>query len=161
MIRTFLGIDPGKTTGLARIDVDVEAKKIIYQHDSEAGWEYFAVWLNSIETMASERKDNDQITVVMEDYRLFSHKAKDQIGSRIEAAQVIGAVKYAVGRSKNKMVLVLQPSSLNPTAAKWSGRGIKEATNPKLHIPNNISAFNHAHYYIVDKGFIRHRVLDG
>lgn len=159
MIKTFLGIDPGKTTGLARIDVDIDLKKIVHTNETECGWDLFCVILSSMEVLAQER--SHPITVIMEDFLLFQHKAKAQIGSRMEATQVIGAVKYVVGSSKGKINLTLQPSSINPIAAKWSGRAIKQANDPNLHIPNPISAYNHVYYYLVNNSIIPHRILNG
>lgn len=161
MIKTVLGIDPGKNIGIARFDV--EDKEILHQNDSIINWENFVIVLDAIAIMAQQRRASSSepvVTVVMEDFLLFSHKAKAQIGSRMEAAQVIGAVKYVVGASKGKMNLVMQPPSINQTAAKWSGRGTQILRDKEYHLPDNVSASNHAHYWLVSKGYLRHRLLD-
>lgn len=159
MIETVVGIDPGKRIGFARFDV--EDKKILHQSDRTVNWSLFTLIFEGLEILAAQRKlaKEPPITVVVEDFLLFSHKAQGQIGSRMEAVQVIGAVKYAVDKSKGGMKLIMQPASINPTAAKWSGRGI-DVVNVKGHLPDNVSASNHAHYYLVSNGLLRHRILD-
>lgn len=153
MITTVIGIDPGKNIGIARIDV--EDFKIVHQMDNTVNWDLFCVILHELETVQSTRKD--PIKFIVEDFILFGSKAGQQIGSRMDASQVIGAVKYAFGKDN----VIMQPSSLNPTAAKWSGRGAKElARNKDYHLPDNVAAFNHAHYYLVKNGLLRHRILD-
>lgn len=158
MIKTVLGIDPGISIGIARFDV--EDKKILHKHESIVKWDTFVIILDAVAVMAQTRRDPEPVTIVMEDFLLFGSKATAQIGSRMDASQVIGAVKYVVGASKGRIELVMQASNLNITAAKWSGRGIAEAIDPKKHIPDNIAAYNHAHYWLVKNGYLRNRVLD-
>lgn len=158
MIKTVLGIDPGKNIGFARYDV--EDKKVLTQFDKTMDWDLFVIVLDGISVMARERRDEEPIVVVVEDFRLFATKAGDQIGSRMDASQVIGAVRYVVGASKGRMQLVMQQPSVNYTAALWSGRGV-DIVQKKGHLPDNVSAANHAHFWLVKNGYLRHRVLDG
>lgn len=151
---TVVGIDPGKNIGFARIDA--EEKKIIHEMDKIVQWDLFTLMLENIAIYANERLGDQPLIIAMENFRLFGHLAGKQIGSHMEASQVIGAVKYVVATSKGKMKLVLQEPSINETASKWSGRGVKKG----LHLPDNISAYNHAYYWLIKNQHLRHRVLD-
>jgi hypothetical protein len=157
VIKTVLGIDPGINIGIARYDV--EDKKILHQFDKTIKWDIFVIILDGIARMAQERRDEESIVIVVEDFRLFATKAKDQIGSRMDASQVIGAIRYVVGASKGKIELVMQQPSINETAAKWSGRGL-DIVKRKGHLPDNISAANHAFFWLTKNGYLRPRVLD-
>lgn len=154
-IKTVIGVDPGKNIGFSRIDA--EDQKIVYSHKTVIHWSMFCVTLSAMEDFA--RDSRDPVTFVVEDFRLFAHKANAQIGSRMDASQVIGAIKYAVSRANGKIELVMQEPSILATAAIWSGEGVSYV-HKKQHMPDQLSAYNHAHYYLTTKGLLRHRVLD-
>jgi hypothetical protein len=150
-IKTVIAVDPGINIGFARIDA--EDKKIIYTTKSVIKWDLFCTILNEMEVFAQSRQD--PITFVVEDFRLFSHKAKAQIGSQMDASQVIGAIKYAASRSKGKIELVMQQPSVLSTAAIWSGVGTKFVQNG-THMPDDLSAYNHGYFYLIQNEYINH-----
>lgn len=87
--------------------------------------------------------------VVMEDWHLFSHKAKQQSGSSQETVRVIGVIEsWAHSR---KADLILQPSNILPIAKLWTG------IKPKGSHKNNhhVSALLHGLYYLQKEGFIK------
>lgn len=152
---TVIGVDPGKNIGFARIDV--EEKAIVYEFRKVVNWDLFTLMLENTAILTHERKE--PLVVVMESFRLFGHLAGKQIGSQMEASQVIGAVKYAVALSKGRMKLVMQEPSVNKAAALGSGLGA-ELVKKGQHLPDDISAYNHAHFWLTNNGYLRHRVLD-
>jgi hypothetical protein len=155
MIKTVIGIDPGKSIGFARWDV--EDKEIKFQDDRIIQWDLFCVMLDQLEEYAKTLQE--PLTIVCESFVLFGHRAQQQVGSKFETCEVIGTLKYVARRSNGKINLVMQPSSLNTTAAKFSGRGV-DIVEKKGHLPDNVSASNHAHYWLVTNGFLRNRILD-
>lgn len=157
MIKTVFGIDPGKNIGFARFDV--QDKVIKHKSETIMDFDLFCVVMNSVSIMAQERNSPEPIIIVMEDFLLFAHKAKNQIGSRMDASQVIGVVKYLVKTSNGRLVLVMQQPSINLTAAKYSGHGLA-ILNRGGHLPDDISASNHAHYWLVENKFLKHRMFD-
>lgn len=87
--------------------------------------------------------------VVIEDWRLFGKLAKQQAGSKMEAARVIGAIESWC--AKFNVDATLQPSSILPIAEKWSGMKMTGPHSSSHHI----SAFNHAWYYLQKNNIIK------
>src|SRR6478735_1980723 len=130
----LLAIDPGIHNGWA-----VFEKGVIKDLGSVDGVEAFDVWLHNVVPDKYGHID----VVVIEDFRLFRGKAKQQIGSRFETVQVIGLVQSWARR--NKAELVKQGSDILAIAPKWS-----KMPMPKNHAnSHHVSAYNHAFYYLV------------
>ncbi len=146
-----LGIDPGLTIGIAT--VRVENGRISSNAKMQIQWgNDFVNFLETIATTGSE------FVVVMEDFALLESKAervaRNKRSRKMEAVQVIGAVKFWC--AVNKIKLVLQEPSLNPMNAKHSGVAI-----PTNHsVSHKVIAYNHAHHYLLSNGIIKHRLLD-
>lgn len=156
MIKTVIGIDPGKNIGVARLDA--ENQKLIYSHKSVVNWDNFCVFLSSMEAFAAER--SEPVVFAIELFRLFAHKAGNQIGSEMDTSQVIGAVRYAGYRSNGKIQVVKQEPGILETGAKWSGVGLQYVGKGSPHMPDELSAYNHAYFYLMNNNFLRNRVLD-
>jgi hypothetical protein len=151
MIDTFFGWDPGKTTGMARIDVDMDTHRIVKEAEAQYDREHLDVVLAALVEQSKHKK----LTFVTEDFILFKHLAEAQSGSRMEASKVIGALETAVFNSNKQITLIMQPSSMNPTFAKWSGREL-----PRNHsVSHSVAAYNHVHGYLVKKEIIPHRMF--
>ena len=92
-----LGLDPGGTTGYA---VVTEAGVVV--EAGSFGWEEWAI-LERLLTLPLTG-------VVIERFALYGHKAGALVGSEMEAAQVIGAVRYALAQpNRNAEVTTLTP----------------------------------------------------
>lgn len=129
----LLAIDPGKATGWAIFENGV-VKTMGAEHSVEA----FDKWLHDV-----PEKFGKIDVVVMEDFRLFRHKAQQQIGSRFEASQVIGLVTSWARRHGAE--LVMQKADILAIAPKWS-----KMPMPKDHSKSHsVSAYNHAFYYLI------------
>jgi hypothetical protein len=86
--------------------------------------------------------------VVIEDFRLWSWKAKQQAGSKMEASKVIG--KIELWAKMNKIPITMQKPQDKDMGVVWS----------KLKIPLNhdkshhIVAYNHAVFFLVTHGMM-------
>lgn len=129
----LLAIDPGIANGWAIFE-----NGVVKDLGSVIGVEKFDEWLHEV----PNRYGKVDI-VIIEDFRLFRHKAQQQIGSRFEAVQVIGLVQSWARR--NEATLVKQGSDILAIAPKWS-----KMPMPKDHSKSHsVSAYNHAFYYLV------------
>lgn len=93
-------------------------------------------------------------TVVYEDWQLFTRQV-EQTGSRMEASQLIGAIKLWEKLDERRFAKA-QPSSILPISALHIGIKL-----PKGHTPDEISAMLHGHYWFVERGILKpHDVVD-
>lgn len=129
----LLAIDPGIANGWAIFE-----KGRIKDLGSINGVEAFDEWLHEV-----PNKYGPVDVVVVEDFRLFRHKASQQIGSRFEASQVIGLVQSWARR--NGAEFIKQSSDILSIAQVWS-----KMKMPKNHSKSHhVSAYNHGFYYLV------------
>ena len=129
----ILGVDPGGTNGLAWFD---DAKIEGYDQIS---LEDLPRWLHKHEPQPE--------LIVMENYRLWKHRAIQQAGSSLPAAQAIGMVKaYA---SIRDIKIVEQSPQILQSAEKMSGMSMKGQSHSKTHW---IAAYNHVYWYLVKNG---------
>lgn len=136
----YLAFDPGVSTGWAAFDSagEVSAKGILRGLD---------------ELMDFLEDCTRPETVIYESYRVFGHKAKAHIGSKMETVQAIGVIKARTSRWK--CILVEQPSSILPIATKWAG--VKLPSNhDKSH---DIAAYLHGVYYLQKEGIRESRLV--
>lgn len=137
----YLAFDPGVSTGWASFDESgqVTAKGILRGLDA------------LIEFLAE--RERIPTVVICESYRVFGHKAKAHIGSRLETSQAEGMIKAYAARWKAEFVS--QPSSILSIAQLWSG--VKLPSNhDKSH---DIAAYNHGVYYLQKNGIRQSRII--
>ena len=126
----YLVFDPGLSTGWAS-----------FNQEGEITSKGILRGLDELISFLSDREDYPDV-VIYEGYRVFGHKAKAHIGSKVEAVQAIGMIK--VYASKWRAEIVEQPSSILTIAQLWSG--VKLPSNhDKSH---DIAAYNHGVYYL-------------
>lgn len=132
-MKGYLGIDPGDTTGWAYFDESGQfqsfgQEKYLDFMDTLVGW-----------------PDNIG-TIVIEDFKLFQWKAKQQSGSTMVASQVIGAV--TLWARTRGVIVVKQPASVKPIAQKFS-----QVKPPSDHSFSHwVDAYNHVWFYMVQQG---------
>lgn len=92
--------------------------------------------------------------IIVEDYRLFSHKAQQQAGSDMEASRVIGTLEtFAIMWN---VPITKQPSSILSVAVIQSGikmTGDHASSHWK-------SAYNHGYYWLLKNNIIKSRMFD-
>jgi hypothetical protein len=130
----ILAIDPGHTTGVATglWDSGLDFKL----------WNAFQLPWEMRFTLAHEIDLADLI--VIESFRLYKHKAQDQINSDFPSVQVIGAVEAFAWRLSKLEKIVKQPSSCIQNVKILSEH--EEFTRGLIHAQD---AYRHLRYYIV------------
>ena len=131
--RLILVVDPGDTTGFASF----------YDNGDE-----YSRWQDNFEgvlklLVGMTPLATDLTHIIVEDYRLRKGKQAQQTGSRFQAVQVIGALKYHAMRVGAKFELV-------DVQAKMLGSmysGIKPPSNHKKS--HEIDAYNIGIYWLV------------
>lgn len=91
--------------------------------------------------------------VVYENFQLYGHKAKQQIGSKFETVQAIGIIKSWAHR--NKAIQIEQKPSDKVIAEKWTGVVPTGAHNNNSHW---IDAYNHGMFYLIKGGIAKSKL---
>jgi hypothetical protein len=149
-IDEIIAIDPGKTTGFAHLEVDMNADQYPFTPIQlrEIEWdEHWAFFLNLQHEF--DNRGSENIVVVVENFRLYAHEAAHQINSDFPSSQIIGVCKYIT--ITQDIELVLQMASVKrqfPSSEfrKWFPPNTKLPTS--LHIRDAIS---HAMYLYFDR----------
>lgn len=130
----MLAIDPGESTGYCYF---IKGKPA--EHGIIRGQEKLNEWL--------QEQDLPIEQVVMEQFKLFSWKARQQAGSRMVTSQVEGAVLFWA-RMKEIPVDLQSPSEALPMGKIWSG-----VEMPRNHNNSHgISALYHGTYWLIKNG---------
>jgi len=132
----YLAIDPGHTSGWATFN-------------NEGG----VTGAGQIKGMPEMHAFLSKLTpppkvVIIENFRLFAHKAAQQSGSSLETVQVIGLIKSMCYGWQAEVVE--QAPSIKPIAEKWSGIKPK-GSHDKSH---KVDAYNHGIYYLVQNKIV-------
>jgi len=132
-----VGIDPGNTTGWAAVDSKDGTIKELRHIPFDEISKFLATY------------DWSQVNrVILEDFRLFPNKAKEQSGSDFQVVQVIGMVKQVL--SDKNIPLIMQMSSILPIAERQAGIRI-----PKKHSESHkIVALLHTRFWMIGHNLI-------
>lgn len=88
--------------------------------------------------------------VIYENFQLFKHKAKQQIGSKFETVQAIGMIKSWAKR--NGAEVIEQKPEIKKIAQMWTGMKPTGSHNVNSHW---VDAYNHGMYYLIGKGIAK------
>lgn len=150
----FISIDPGKNVGVATFNDDgTDRKKMILDITK-----FRSLFLRSIHTLVATHPEI-KVTWIMEDYRLRRDKALDQTGSDMPAPRCIGAVEMMhdlIGEQQS--TLVFQRPGILYTALKWAG--YKQFAKRNVHPPDDIAAYSHGVFYLIDNDYRKHPLFD-
>lgn len=146
----YISWDPGEVRiGIAGWTEEGECPANI-QIEKDIFFEY----IKKMQKLFTEHPDKKPKVFIVEDYRVFAHKIKVHIGSRLETARVIGALEAFA--KLNDIKFVLQPSSILGITQMWSG-----VRMPSDHSKSDkVSAYLHGYHYLHKQGIIKARVLD-
>ena len=133
----LVAFDPGEMTGYAIFEVHPDRPEDTFFVD--LGQFHHKDAFEKI----SELVTDETAVVVVEDYRVFHHKAKAHSGSKLITTRVIGSMEYRTQQVKARMVQ--QPSNILPIAQKWSGITLG-GNHAQSH---QFSAVNHGFFYLV------------
>lgn len=100
--------DPGATTGFVILKTEPKLELVVARSFTEFGDYYY--W--SIDLLQRYKPD----AIVVEDFHLYPHMARHQIGSSFPSAQYIGIIKYIVHLvnrrlPENNFIVTMQPAS--------------------------------------------------
>lgn len=113
----YLGIDPGVHSGVTGYDERLHLQFMMNVHEED-----ITLFINCFDKLKK---------VIMEDFRLYSNKAQEQINSKMETTRVIGRIE-AVCKIKN-VPIVLQMPSVKTTGYRYIGKTrptVKKKQNP-------------------------------
>lgn len=133
----YLSVDPGKHTGWAIWNVKGEFLDMGTTHSNDE-------LHTKLETFSGIHE------VIYEDFLLFKHKAKDQVGSRMPASQAIGIIETFARQWGAK--ITKQPSHIKNQAELLSGMSTKKMAKSETH---KIDAYNHGFFYLVKNKIIQ------
>lgn len=137
MVDRILGVDPGNMIGIAI----TELRSTNILELDQVKFDDFMGWLTSLDTEGIKY-------VIVEDFRLFKNKAKEQTGSDFQSVQCIGMVKFWA--RQHNIPMILQMSSILPIAERQAGLKM-----PKDHSESHkIAALLHIRFWQIQKGLI-------
>lgn len=128
----YLALDPGVHTGWATWDKSGLFKDMGTTHSEEDLHDLLDAFPKTIEV------------VIIEDFTLWRHKARQQAGSKMPAPKAIAQVETFARQWGSK--IVKQDSDIKPIAEKWTGQSTKGLPKIQTHV---IDAFNHGEYYLI------------
>lgn len=132
----LLAIDPGGMNGIAWFNETYGLEGF-----TQVKLEELPVWLDRHQPVPD--------IVILENYRLWKHKALQQSGSTMPASQGVGMVKSYCKIKGIK--LVEQSPQILQTAVKMSQMPL-----PKDHSQSHwVSAYNHGFWYLVQQGLTK------
>lgn len=136
----YLSIDPGEKIGWATFDSSGKPTGYGEVRGRDA-----------LIDLLQEDRFSDVQQLIIEDYRIFGHKAKAHAQSKVETTRVIGAVEAWAKMRGIKNKPVLQPANILPIAQMWSGIPVP---SHGAHGHDQWSAYNHGFYYLVKNNII-------
>lgn len=126
----YIAIDPGKANGVCGYDSRFYLQ-FMFTIPEESMIDLLRVF---------EKVD----TCIIEDYRLFPDKSKDQVYSDMLTSRIIGRVE--TWAQIGKIRLVKQGSKIKNTGYKWIGRKPLPKSNPRNH---SLDAHVHFMYWAI------------
>lgn len=137
----YLAFDPGYTTGYYFFSNTGVPQR--------AGQLEFCTMITGLHNMIRlNRKHDEKLVFIIEDFQLLSHKAQSQIGSRFETCQVIGALKLTAELLNAD--IVIQSPTIKNAASGWTGIKPKGPHN-KNHW---VDAQLHGFFYLINNNIL-------
>lgn len=138
----YLAVDPGVHTGWAIWD---EQGKFLSMGTTHSYEELH----DKLESIPSTIK-----VVIIEDFTLWAHKAREQAGSEMPAPKAIGQIETFARLWRAK--IIKQDSSIKPIAERMTGQHTVHPVTKKPLMAKTqthvIDAFNHGEYYLIKNG---------
>jgi hypothetical protein len=138
----YLALDPGLHTGWATWDESGNVLNMGTTHSYDELHDLLANFHVGIKV------------VIVEDFFLFKHKAKQQSGSRMPAPKAIGQIETFArlwGARIEK-----QPSHIKPIAERMTGKRTAGMAKLRTHMWD---AYNHGEYYLITNK-IKHQSIE-
>lgn len=146
---TYVSIDPGGSASGRTIGVvawDELGSPLKMEQFNQDELDQFLMNLREVQDTLK--------VIIVESYRVFSHKLEAHRNKKMGTSECIGRIKFAA-RLLGATV-VEQPSSILSIAQKWSGTKM-----PSNHDQSHqVSAYLHGYYFLHRRGIIQARVLE-
>jgi hypothetical protein len=155
----FIAIDPGANVGVATFkNTGEDIKRAVMREEEFRG---FLANMYSMAYAHTQNPDNEKfgITFIMEDFKLRKDKALDQLGSDMPASRIIGAVQMIDKLLGDRSEIILHQPMVLSTALKWAGFP-RYANNRHLHPPDDIAAYSHGVFHLINAGLRKHPIFD-
>lgn len=134
----YLAIDPGISTGVATFKENGDLIRTETLKGKDQLYHYLSDMAGGID-----------LTVIMEDFKLYPWKAMAQSWDRLETVRYIGAVEHWA--DSNGYDVVFQDPNIKGIGYKWAG-----ISKPKNHaLSHETDAFVHGVYYLQKAGIRR------
>jgi len=151
----FISIDPGNNVGLATFSAEGDD---IYKTVTKLS-EFRRFYLSNIYSSIN-LGDINEITFIMEDYKLRKEMAIAQTGSDMPASRCIGAVEQINDMLGAKSTIELVPPGNLRGSLKWAGFPELARKPRSWHCPDDISAYAHGVKYLIDQGLRKHPIFE-
>lgn len=154
----FIAIDPGANTGVATFKhTGEDINRTVFRE------EQFREFLKMVYSQAMAQVTSDPetkfgLTFIMEDFKLRKDKALDQLGSDMPASRAIGAVQMIDNLLGDRSELILQQPGILSTALKWAG--YPKYANSRIHPPDDIAAYSHGMFHLINANLRKHPIFD-
>lgn len=137
--KVILGVDPGKSTGIAVVLVPTGALETIGNYTEP----------ELIHFLSAEIDASRVMHIVMENFIVYKHRAAKMVGSKMEASKIIGMVTFWA--NQNSIPVTLQMAHVLSTARKQT-RIDPSGAHAKNHWAD---AANHALYWAYERRLIQ------
>lgn len=136
----YLGIDPGKANGVCGYDENfyIQFMWTIPSDD-------MTLFLNTFKHIKK---------CVVERYKLYPNKAKQQTYSDMETSRIIGRIEYWA--ESNQIDLIMQGANIKNTGYAWLGLKALPKSDPRNH---EFDAHVHFMYWAIRNGHVNLRDL--
>ena len=155
----FIAIDPGANVGVATFNEKGEDIKRTVMREEP----FRDLMANMYSMLYAEVQKHPEskigLTFIMEDFKLRQDKAIDQTGSDMPAPRIIGAVQMIDRLLGDRSEIILHQPMVLSTALKWAGFP-KYANNRRLHPPDDIAAYSHGVFHLINAGLRKHPIFD-
>jgi hypothetical protein len=148
----YISVDPGSNVGVATFrDDGTDISKTVMSLPN------FRIFISAAykETLSSSRFN---LHFIMEDFKLRQDKALDQTGSDMPASRCIGAVEMINDLLGDQSTITYQKPSVLGTALKWAG--YSGLANSRRHPPDDIAAYAHGIFYLIENKLRKHPVFE-
>jgi hypothetical protein len=145
----YISWDPGVTTGVVCWDLEGEPVR-----KAQLNINGLNLFLRNFEQHLRKNPEDKPVEWIIEDYRVFNHKASAHAGSRLETARISGNLEGVAARAG--IEIVFQPANILNITQMWSGVRMP-SDHSKSH---QVSAYLHGYYRLHKKGIIKARVLE-
>jgi len=155
----FIAIDPGANTGVATFTNEGKDIKRTVMREAEF-LNFLKMVYSSVYAQAVDKPESKiGLTFIIEDFHLRMDKALDQTGSNMPSSQIIGSVKMIDNLLDERSEIIMQRPDVLSTALKWAGFS-KYANNRRLHPPDDIAAYSHGVFHLINAGLRKHPIFE-